>query len=185
MGTLSDPLTLLREFARSKRRVVLEGDHAIFDTVRFPRKADTPYRSGVGGKGPFYSVRQQDVQSGAQTARWGRRRSGSDRCRASLAAAGPAWPRTSQRGRARAQRCVSCLLLAASLVCCWSHVCHSAATRLCLRCCLLQRVCAATAIRLLLLLTHTHTREDNPPPHLKALTPIRLSRPGGISLLPP
>ena len=150
MGTLSDPLTLLREFARSKRRVVLEGDHAIFDTVRFPRKADTPYRSGVGGKGPFYSVRQQQVQSGAQTARWWRRRSGSDRCRASVAAAGPAWPRTSQLR----------LLSAAGLTR------HSAATRLCLGCCLLRLCCsrrppAAAA-------THTHTRRY--PPHT-SLTP--------------
>ena len=54
--TLSDPLTLLREYTTAKRPVTLEGEHVVFGRTRFLRSAKTAYRSGTNGDGEYYAV---------------------------------------------------------------------------------------------------------------------------------
>ena len=53
--SISDPLTLLREFTIAKKAITLEGDHIVFGRTRFPRGAATAYRAGSGKK-DYYSI---------------------------------------------------------------------------------------------------------------------------------
>ena len=52
--SLSDPLTLLREFTVEKKPILLEGDHIVFGKTRFDRKAPTAYRAGSAGE--YYPI---------------------------------------------------------------------------------------------------------------------------------
>ena len=51
--SLSDPLTLLREFTTAKRKVVIDGEHIVFGKTRFAKDAPTAYKSSTG---EFYPV---------------------------------------------------------------------------------------------------------------------------------
>ena len=42
--SLSDPLTLLREFTTAKRKVVIDGEHIVFGKTRFAKDAPTAYK---------------------------------------------------------------------------------------------------------------------------------------------
>ena len=53
--SLSDPLTLLREFTIAKRPIELQGEHIVFGTTRFARSAPTAYRER-GGAGNYYTT---------------------------------------------------------------------------------------------------------------------------------
>ena len=51
MGTLSDPLTLLRDYTMAKTPITLEGDHIVFGSkLRFARGAAVARRLGDGGQ---------------------------------------------------------------------------------------------------------------------------------------
>ena len=51
-SSISDPLTLLREYTIAKKTVTREGGHIVFDRTRFAASALTAYRGGDG----FYSI---------------------------------------------------------------------------------------------------------------------------------
>ena len=51
-SSISDPLTLLREYTIAKKTVTREGGHIVFDRTRFAASAPTAYRGGDG----FYSI---------------------------------------------------------------------------------------------------------------------------------
>lgn len=53
--SLSDPLTLLREFTITKRPIELQGEHLVFGSTRFARSAQTAYRE-KGGTGEYYAI---------------------------------------------------------------------------------------------------------------------------------
>jgi hypothetical protein len=55
--SLSDPLTLLREFTMGKKPITLEGEYVVFGDVRFERTAKTAYRQGGGAEsGEYYQI---------------------------------------------------------------------------------------------------------------------------------
>ena len=54
--SLSDPLTLLRDFTVAKKPVVVKDDHIAFGRTLFDRKAPTAYRAAASGGGGFYSI---------------------------------------------------------------------------------------------------------------------------------
>ena len=53
--SLSDPLTLLRDFTVAKRPIELQGEHIVFGSTRFARSAPTAYRE-KGGAGDYYAT---------------------------------------------------------------------------------------------------------------------------------
>ena len=55
MASLTDPLTLMREFASAKKPITLDGDHLVFGRTRFPRAAKTAYRN-AGTDNEFYQI---------------------------------------------------------------------------------------------------------------------------------
>ena len=55
MGTLADPLTLLRDFTVEKKSITRDGDHIVFGRTRFLRSAPTAYRQSGGAK-DFYTI---------------------------------------------------------------------------------------------------------------------------------
>ena len=54
--SITDPLTLLREFTIAKRPVVLKDGNILFTNTLFERKTLTAYRSGLTGTGAFYAL---------------------------------------------------------------------------------------------------------------------------------
>ena len=50
-----DPLTLLRDFTKNGKKVLLENDQFIFDSLTYPRTIETPFRSRRG-EGPPYTL---------------------------------------------------------------------------------------------------------------------------------
>jgi hypothetical protein len=72
--SLSDPLTLLREYTIAGKPIVLDGDHVAFGrSMRFPRKALTAYHSDRN-KELFYAIDSVwsllQGKSGAEYAKW-------------------------------------------------------------------------------------------------------------------
>ena len=56
-ASLTDPLTLMREYATAKKPITLEGDHIVIGRTRFPRTAKTAYKNtGPGMEGNFYPL---------------------------------------------------------------------------------------------------------------------------------
>jgi len=72
--SLSDPLTLLRDYTIGGKPVVLEGDHIVFGSTRFERTALTAYKAGATGGGDYYpidslwAILQKDPTQGKNTA---------------------------------------------------------------------------------------------------------------------
>ena len=72
--SLSDPLSLLRDYAIGGKAVVLEGDHIVFGNTRFERTALTAYKAGATGGGDYYpidslwAILQKDPTQGKHTA---------------------------------------------------------------------------------------------------------------------
>ena len=72
--SLSDPLTLLREYTVAKKPITLEGDHIVFGSkLRFARKALTAFRASGGSKEHYaidtvWSLLQG--KTGAEYAKW-------------------------------------------------------------------------------------------------------------------
>jgi hypothetical protein len=55
MTSLTDPLTLMREFAIAKKPIALEGEYIVIGRTRFPRAAKTAYRN-TSTKDTFYQI---------------------------------------------------------------------------------------------------------------------------------
>ena len=54
-ASLTDPLTLMREYTMNKKAITLDGEHIVFGRTRFPRKAKTAYKNTGAGEG-FYQI---------------------------------------------------------------------------------------------------------------------------------
>ena len=56
MASLTDPLTLMREFTMAKKSITLDGDHIVVGRTRFPRSAKTAYRNTGRPADGFYQI---------------------------------------------------------------------------------------------------------------------------------
>ena len=54
--SLTDPLTLLRDYTMQKKPIRLEGDVVVFGRTRFPRAAKTAYKNTGAADGTFYQI---------------------------------------------------------------------------------------------------------------------------------
>ena len=54
--SLTDPLTLLRDYTMQKKPITLEGDVVVFGRTRFPRAAKTAYKNTGAADGTFYQI---------------------------------------------------------------------------------------------------------------------------------
>ena len=55
MASLTDPLTLMREYTMAKKPITLDGDHIVFGRTRFPRKAKTAFTKEMLAR-PLFEV---------------------------------------------------------------------------------------------------------------------------------